>query len=103
MMMSKELCEQCCHCGVCYKYEAVIAGKKTYADFFGDNCLCLDLLILTTMDDGKTEEFTVDTNIYDIIDRYDDCTVEVLKSSVTGEVSIGWWRNDNPPFLIGVD
>ena len=43
----------------------------------------------------------VETNIFDQEEIYTDCTVQILRNSVTGEVSIGWWKNDNPP--IGFD
>ena len=48
--------------------------------------------------------------IYDIISRatsecrlyneeefYPNCTVHILRNSVTGDESIGWWDNDDPP------
>lgn len=39
----------------------------------------------------------VEYNIFDQCEHHENCTVEILSSSVTGETSIGWWRNDNPP------
>lgn len=39
----------------------------------------------------------IETNLYDVEEIYPDCTVQVLRNSVTGEVSIGWWPNDQPP------
>ena len=40
--------------------------------------------------------FLVESNIayYDQEEIYPNCTVQVLTNSVTGDVSIGWWRND---------
>ncbi|MCQ4770324.1 hypothetical protein NE579_07590 [Intestinimonas massiliensis] len=35
----------------------------------------------------------VETNIFDIEEIYPNCTVQVLRNSVTGEVSVGWWKN----------
>ena len=32
--------------------------------------------------------------IYDKETTYTDCTVQVLENTVTGDVSVGWWRND---------
>lgn len=37
----------------------------------------------------------VETNIYDKEEIYPDCTVQVLTNTVTGEVSVGWWKNGN--------
>lgn len=39
----------------------------------------------------------VETNIFDKEEIFHDCTVQVLTNTVTGEVSVGWWRNSNPP------
>ena len=36
----------------------------------------------------------IETNTFDIEEIYPNCTVQVLKNSVTGEVSVGWWRNE---------
>ena len=46
---------------------------------------------------------TVESNIYDEEEIYYDCTVQVLRNSITGETSVGWFRNDEPPILIGDD
>jgi len=43
----------------------------------------------------------VETNMFDKVERYENCTVEVLTNTITGEVSIGWWRNDTPPIELG--
>ena len=42
-------------------------------------------------------EQTIETNIFDECERHDNCVVEVWRNSVTGEVSVGWWPNDNKP------
>lgn len=36
----------------------------------------------------------VSMNLYDIVEVHENCTVQILKNSVTGEVSVGWWEND---------
>ena len=44
----------------------------------------------------NTEQQNVENmeiNIYDEEETYSDCTVQVLKNSVTGKVSVGWWKN----------
>ena len=35
-----------------------------------------------------------ETNIYDEEEIHKNCTVQILRSSVTGEESVGWWEND---------
>lgn len=39
----------------------------------------------------------IETNLYNKVKRYENCTVEILTNTITGEQSIGWWQNDNPP------
>lgn len=34
----------------------------------------------------------VETNMYDKEELFDDCVVEVLTNTITGEVSVGWWK-----------
>ena len=36
----------------------------------------------------------IQTNIFDKCTRYTNCIVEVLENSITGEVSIGWYKTD---------
>ena len=50
-------------------------------------------------ENGKldAEAVRVKTNMYDQEEVHNNCTVQVLTNSVTGEVSVGWWDNDNPP------
>ena len=33
-------------------------------------------------------------NIYDKETIIPNCTVQILENTVTGEVSVGWWRNE---------
>lgn len=35
----------------------------------------------------------IGTCIYDQCEIHPDCTVQILRNSVTGEVSVGWWEN----------
>ena len=52
------------------------------------------MLMGDTPEDGV---YLIETSIYDIEEIYPDCTVQVLRNSVTGEVSVGWWENDKEP------
>ena len=47
---------------------------------------------------NQEEEYTVDPNIYDVEEIYHNCTVQVLRNSFTGAVSIGWWPNDTEEY-----
>ena len=48
------------------------------------------------MSEGKDPLFLVESNIsyYDQEEIIPNCTVQILTNSVTGDVSVGWWRND---------
>lgn len=49
------------------------------------------MLVKPEMDDrpgGKAE-----LNLFDQEEMHENCTVQVLTNSVTGETSIGWWEN----------
>ena len=37
---------------------------------------------------------TVDLNVFDEEEIHENCTVQILKNSSTGEVSVGWWENE---------
>lgn len=39
----------------------------------------------------------IDSGIFDEIEVHENCTVQVLTNSVTGEQSIGWWHTKQPP------
>jgi len=45
----------------------------------------------------KDKKIKVETNVFDKEEVFEDCTVQVLTNTVTGETSVGWWRNVNPP------
>lgn len=36
----------------------------------------------------------IETNLFDEEEIHENCTVQILRNSITGEVSIGWWEND---------
>lgn len=41
-----------------------------------------------------SEVVKVETNLYDKEEIYPDCTVQVLTNTATGDVSVGWWKNE---------
>lgn len=44
---------------------------------------------------GESEYTVLEMNVFDEEEIYPNCTVQVLRNSVTGEVSVGWWRNES--------
>ena len=38
-------------------------------------------------------------SVFDVVEEYKNCTVQILRNSETGEESIGWWENASPPMI----
>ena len=49
----------------------------------------------------EEEIVSVHMNIFDEEEIYENCTVQILRNSVTGEVSIGWWPNEEGLAVFG--
>lgn len=86
-LVNKKVCKQCVHQWVCYMYKEICEGKKWYQDFFGEGVSCPYF----------KKETKITTNIYNKETIIKDCTVQILENTITGEQSIGWFRNDKPP------
>ena len=41
------------------------------------------------------EKKSIRTNIFDEEELHDNCTVQILKNTQTGESSTGWWDNES--------
>ena len=55
-----------------------------------------DLLIFDKPEWCPIYEYSdVKTNVFDQIEEHPNCTVQILKNSVTGEISVGWYPNDS--------
>lgn len=35
-----------------------------------------------------------EANLYDVEEIHENCTVQILRNSLTGEESVGWWENE---------
>ena len=46
------------------------------------------------------EEHIDSIGIYDVVEEYPNCTIQILRNSITGEESIGWFNNDDPPVTV---
>ena len=51
----------------------------------------LDIVIakIKTMQEGSVVD---EINVFDKCEVHENCTVQILSNSTTGEVSIGWWQ-----------
>ena len=43
---------------------------------------------------SQIKDDKIETNMYDKEEIFENCTVQVLTNTLTGEVSVGWWKND---------
>ena len=95
-------CKECVHNNICnikQKYnhpKYALQHIEKYCEHFKDRSRFIELPC-------NKINATVESNIYDEEEVYYDCTVQVLRNSITGETSVGWFRNDEPPVLIGDD
>ena len=88
-------CKECIHCAVC-GFDDDEIEYTVLCSFFKDRSRFIEIPC-------NKINATVESNIYDEEEVYYDCTVQVLRNSITGETSVGWFRNDEPPVLIGDD
>lgn len=71
--------------------------KAHYAWWDNDDKELFDAIIdqQPTVELKESETEFVNISIYDIEEIHENCTVQVLKNSVTGDVSVGWWENES--------
>lgn len=65
--------------------EEQLKGSILAAKAYGEECDALKLAV-------KALEAQTDVNIYDKEETYHGCTVQVLTNTVTGQTSVGWWK-----------
>lgn len=46
------------------------------------------------METPQNDIYVDSVGFFDIEEIHENCTVQIWKNSVTGEVSIGWWENE---------
>lgn len=39
-------------------------------------------------------EESVEVNLYEEVELHTNCTVQILRNALTGELSVGWWENN---------
>ena len=50
--------------------------------------------VLCYLRNAETIADKVETNIFDEEEIHNNCTVQILHNTVTGETSVGWWENE---------
>ena len=61
---------------------------KTYFELLAENQLLKQKI------NELTKPKLVECNMFDKETVIENCTVQILENTVTGECSVGWWRND---------
>lgn len=59
-----------------------------------DPCPTMDGCCACWLDWLRAECDKPTTSIYDVVEEHHGCMVQVLKNSVTGEMSVGWKKNE---------
>ena len=49
--------------------------------------------VLCYLRNAETVADRMETNLFDGEEIHENCTVQILTNSVTGETSVGWWEN----------
>ena len=87
-----------------------IEGIALHEEWANDLCYC-DLEGFAVMDDGRLilldecgrfaycpegrfTVVTVEAGIFDKEEIHENCTVQVLTNTKTGDVSVGWWKSE---------
>ncbi len=81
----------------------VIDLEKAYRQLDEFEAETKDPFVITTLDfcrkfitefAKETEPFQeLEINVYDEEEIHENCTVQILRNSITGKTSIGWWEN----------
>ena len=95
LIKGMEMPKTCSQCPLCYDYMMCSLRDGRFSHM-GEPFDCCEMR-LADCPLVELPEQTVETNLFDKEEIHDNCTVQVLTNSVTGEVSVGWWENDNKP------
>lgn len=90
--------------GLCDRCNAEYCNQCEFGDDI-DGCVLRQKEIIadTLLANGVTfardtnVPIKIETNVYDIEEVHHNCTVQILRNSTTGEQSIGWWPEEQPP------
>lgn len=65
-----------------------------------NRCICCGVIIpegrqvCSSCEEKHGSVVKVEVGFYDQVETYPNCTVQVLTNTVTGDVSVGWWKNE---------
>lgn len=89
-----------------HEYAENLLERKIHTQDFSEQAVWDDLKLKVSaqfMDlrDAHEDDIRVDSmNLFDKAETYHNCAVQVLTNTVTGQQSIGWWLEDDPPLAI---
>ena len=58
----------------------------------GDGGMTADIASAIRLWNRRAEDCQV--NVFDRVEYHENCTVQILTNTVTGDVSVGWWENE---------
>lgn len=70
----------------------ILIGIRLVSGYSKSREKALDMAIAALEKQEGKKPITVETNIYDTEEIHHGCIVQILRNSVTGETSVGWWK-----------
>lgn len=58
-------------------------------DAYSSKCYCC----VNSLDDYICSKNT-EINVFDEVETHENCTVQILRNSITGQTSVGWFENE---------
>lgn len=71
-------------------YRRLDKAKKRIKELSAENKALREQIAAPTFV-ANGEILSVEPNIYDQEERHENCTVQILRNSITGAYSFGWW------------
>lgn len=70
-----------------------IYGGRGNGKMFFSTIAIVFCKIIDSQPTASPEYVETESNLFDVEEIHDNCTVQILRNSVTGEESVGWWPN----------
>lgn len=89
-------CPRCKETYGAYRLRHTTSHRPVEDDVVVEFCPVCGLWLKEGLEEEIMDNIVVDEfNLFDKVERYSNCIVEILSNSVTGESSIGWYKTED--------